>query len=453
VLFGIAAAVAGCEVALGLNDAERAPPPLRLPPNDATTPTLAEASVNGPVDAADATASPVLDSGPPEFNDSQFVISSKQHHSCAVNPNMQAFCWGDNSEGQVGDGTKNQANAPVHIADNVIDIAAGYTHSCMVLGNDAGDLYCWGKNDRGELGDATKDNRYVPMGKLSMSGAVKVGVGGWHTCALTKLQGVRCWGDNYYGALGDGTFNASTVYVDVKNLSQVTSLAVGVMHNCASTQQGKVYCWGRAVFGEVGYAVDGNNGSPDPGDYGSPNATEVPGLSDIVEVVAGEDHTCAIRGTDGAILCWGRNDYAQFGDALKGGGHTTPARTVDVGSDGGDKPYPPYPVHLTAGKFSTCGVFSGGQVRCWGENNYGQLGNGDTVPGPYVPSPYIKGLKDIVDLATNEHTCGWRRGDQTMFCWGRNDLGQLGIGYASDAGYELLPQEVKFPSSTPQIDP
>ncbi|WP_146655005.1 RCC1 domain-containing protein [Labilithrix luteola] len=410
--------VVGCESALGLDDA-------RVRTSDDAAPAAAD--VSDLPDVPDV-VSDVPDRVP---NRVPYVVSSLGDHTCAVTPDKRAYCWGDNTEGQLGDGTTETRSTPVLVApfDDVVDVSAGYTHSCLVRSNS--DVYCWGKNDRGQLGDGTKIDRREASA-LTMSGALNVGVAGWHTCVVTALRTVRCWGDNYYGALGDSTFTARTRYVDVLGLSDVTSLAVGVMHNCAATDQGYVYCWGRSVFGELGYAVEGDAGSPDPNDPGSPIAQRVPGLTDVASVVAGEDHTCAIR-KNGQVVCWGRNDYSQLGDGT-GIGRTTPAPVL------GD---PTYAVHLTAGGFNSCATFSGGKVRCWGRNNFGQLGNGNTNQGETVPSPPIVWLADVERLSTGEHTCAWRK-DGKLFCWGRNDLGQLGLGSISD--YELQPREVTFPA-------
>ncbi len=421
----VGTSVTACESALGLDDARKRPidsGPMH--PNN-TDPAPPRDSGRELGDAEADARDPGTDAGAP------YVVASLSHHTCAIAPDQRAYCWGDNAEGQLGDGTTELRATPIWVAPfaDVVDVSAGYTHSCLVRSNS--DVYCWGKNDRGQLGDGTKSDRH-DASVLTMSGAVKVGVAGWHTCAITKLRTVRCWGDNYYGALGDGTFTARTRYVDVLGLSDVTSLAVGVMHNCAATDQGHVYCWGRSVWGALGYTVDAGGDSPDPHDPGSPIAQRVPGLTDVVNVVAGEDHTCATR-TDGKIVCWGRNDHHQLGDGTNVG-RTTPATVL------GDLTYA---VHLTAGEFNSCATFGGGKVRCWGRNNFGQLGNGNTSPGDTVPSPAIVWLSDVERLSTGEHTCVWRR-ERKLFCWGRNDLGQLGLGHVSD--YELQPREVTFPA-------
>lgn len=440
----VVGAATGCENVLGLDDARTRASGVS-PATDAANDvapdvvtdagaTSGEAAVEADADAAEVT----------HFGGPPFVVASLGNHTCAVGTDRRAYCWGNNADGQLGDGTREERDKPVAVGvfTDVVDVSAGYTHSCLV--RESSDLYCWGKNDRGQLGDGTKSDRLEPS-VLSMRGITRVGVAGWHTCAITKLGTVRCWGDNYYGALGTGSFEParSSTFLEVPGLTDVVALAVGVMHNCAVTSQGYVYCWGRAVFGEVGYPVDPDAGSPDPHDYGSPIATRVPDLTDVVEIAAGEDHTCAGK-KNGEVYCWGRDDYAQLGDGDKTGIKIRPSK-VQGNLD--------YAIHLAAGGFTTCATFSGGRVRCWGENNFGQLGNGNTSPGDPVPGPLNVFIDGIERMSTGHHTCGWQRNSKNerhLFCWGRNDLGQLGIGKKSD--YELQPHEVTFPPA-PQTSP
>lgn len=438
-----ALALVGCERVLGLDDARtrasNISPVMDASQDDepaVVTDALADADAGASPDAPDAAV------------EAPYVVSSLAHHTCVVGADRRAYCWGANEEGQLGDGTTTSRSSPVPVQSpfnaDVIDVSAGYTHSCLVRRNY--DVYCWGKNDRGQLGiggptDGGAPNALAPS--LAASNVVRVGVAGWHTCALTTLGEVRCWGDNYYGALGDGTFERSSTYVTVKGLSNVVSLGVGVMHVCAATAQGHVLCWGRAVFGELGYAVAGTNGSPDPNDPGSPLATKVDGPTNVGEVVAGEDHTCA-NTKEGKVLCWGRNDHAQLGDGTTSFSRMQPAEVKGASPDDVT-----YAFHLSAGNFTSCATFTGDMVRCWGENTFGQLGNGNTNPGGNMPSPPVPGLRDIARTATNEHTCAWRKdlpqSPRKLYCWGRNDKGQLGLGHTSD--YELQPQEVTFPAA------
>ncbi len=424
----VMATLTGCEAILGLDD-ERA----RTPDAGSVSPP----ELDG---AAAPDAAPALDAGARLPQDPPWVVASLGNHTCAVGPDRRAFCWGDNAEGQLGNGTTAVSDRPVFVApfDDVVDVSAGYTHSCLVRVN--GDVYCWGKNDRGQLGDGTKIDRRA-VGMLAMTNARKVGVAGWHTCAITSIGGVRCWGDGYYGALGDGAYERRTRYVDVQGLSGVRSLAVGVMHNCASTDQGKVYCWGRAIFGQLGYLVDGDAGSPDPSDPGSALPVPVPGLTDVLEVAAGEDHTCAVR-KSGQVVCWGRGDYGELGDGQKTGS-VVPVVPSNL----------PFAVHLGAGAFTSCGVVdSTSKIQCWGQNNFAQLGNGNASLGDGLPSSPVVGLAQMFRISTGEHSCAWRM-DGKLFCWGRNDLGQVGVGRRTDV--ELLPVEVTFPvdAGAVSVDP
>jgi alpha-tubulin suppressor-like RCC1 family protein len=165
----------------------------------------------------------------------------------------------------------------------------------------------------------------------------------------------------------------------------------------------------------------------------------VPGLTDVIDVAAGEDHTCAVR-RNGQIVCWGRGDYGELGDGQK----KPSVAPVVVGNL-------PFGLHLGAGAFTTCAVVSTTtKVQCWGQNNFAQLGTGNTNPGDGLPSPPVIGLTQIFRVSTGEHTCAWRA-DGKLFCWGRNDFGQVGIGRRSDD--ELAPVEVTFPSDAGAASP
>ena len=132
-------------------------------------------------------------------------------------------------------------------------------------------------------------------------------------------------------------------------------------------------------------------------------------------------------------MCWGRGDYGELGDGAK----TNNIVPVVAGND------LPFGVHISAGGFTSCAVASTtDRVQCWGQNNFAQLGNGNANPSDGLPSPPVVGLDRIFRMSTGEHTCAWRS-DAKLFCWGRNDLGQVGIGRSSDD--ELLPVEVTFP--------
>ncbi len=232
------------------------------------------------------------------------------------------------------------------------------------------------------------------------SGAIKVSVGGFHSCVLTAAGGVKCWGMNYDGQLGDGTNDYSNVPVDVAGLtSGVVDISLGLYSTCAVTTSGAVKCWG-ATGGPVGFNTP----------------VDMPGLSSgVASVSAGGSHACAVT-TAGGAKCWGQNSAGGLGDG------TTTDRTVPVDVVGLTSGV----ASISAGNMYTCALTTGGGVKCWGQNYQGELGDGSTDASP-VPVDVVgltSGVAAIsaTGLADGEHTCALTAGGGAK-CWGQGPLG------------------------------
>lgn len=289
------------------------------------------------------------------------AITAGRLHTCALTTAGGAKCWGNNSFGAVGDGSIRSRATPVDVSGlttGVAAIAAGGRHTCAVTTDGA--VKCWGQDGKGQLGIGghnrtyrTRPGRVVEL----MSGTVGIAGGGHHTCALTTVGAVKCWGGNASGAVGDGSFTDRAAPVDVVGLqSGVTAVAAGSDHTCALTSGGEVKCWGNNEKGQLG---DGTN-------IWRTAPQDVVGLTDeVVAITAGENHTCALT-TGGEVKCWGQNAHWQLGD----GTTTTRSTPVDVVG------LPSRATAIAAGKTHTCAVVAGGEVRCWGGNQSGQLGDG-----------------------------------------------------------------------------
>ncbi len=228
-------------------------------------------------------------------------IESFWAHSCALLADQTVACWGSNS-GRLGDTTTTTRSAPVAMdgITGAIDVGAGWGHSCVAL--TGGGVRCAGTyNNWGQLGDGTTMTRLSPVDVLDLSNAVALGIGSYHSCAITSAGTVRCWGNNQTGALGIGTTDDSVhgMPVDVPGLSDVVQIRGGSALTCAITSSGALYCWG--------------NGIGDGSSTTHPSPVEITSVTDAVEIALGTDHACVKSGS-GAIQCWGWNGYGQLGD-------------------------------------------------------------------------------------------------------------------------------------------
>jgi alpha-tubulin suppressor-like RCC1 family protein len=341
------------------------------------------------------------------------AIAAGYAHTCALTGSDGVWCWGDNEFGQLGDGTTTDSTTPVAVSglSGVTAIAAGYAHTCALTGSDG--VWCWGDNEFGQLGDGRSLYRTTPVAVGGLpSGVTAIAAGGAHTCALTSSGGVWCWGSNDSGQLGDGTTTDSTTPVAVSGLSGVTAIAAGGAHTCALTGSGGVWCWGANWAGQLGDSSFTSRSTP----------VAVSGLpSGVTAIAAGGIHTCALM-SSGGVWCWGYNFYGQLGD----GSFTSRSTPVAVSG------LPSGVTAIAAGRLHTCALMSSGGVWCWGDNEFGQLGDGSFTfrSTPVAVSGLPSGVTAIA--AGRAHTCA-RTSSGGVWCWGDNFYGQLGDGTTTDS--------------------
>ena len=349
-------------------------------------------------------------------------VAVGMYHSCGLRTDGTVKCWGDNSQGQLGDGTLTDRTSATVVSglSGAIDIEAGGHHSCALMAD--GTARCWGSNAAGELGDggASGIRSSSPVVVEGVDDATKIAAAQESTCAIRSNGTVVCWGDNDYGQLGDGTFTSSDAPVAVSGLTNAVDIDATRYHVCALGSGGQIRCWGANATGQLGDGSTTNSNVPVT--VRSAGLTH-PVLNNVVDVATGYFHSCAAF-SSGALRCWGSGTSGALGHgAWTNSNYAVAVANITTG------------MAVSTGGSSSCALRSNGTGRCWGSGSYGQLGNGDDDA---TNTPVAVGMNPIflsnamgIDSGYN-HTCV-AKGNGTIACWGRNNNGQLGNGSTFDA--------------------
>jgi len=336
------------------------------------------------------------------------ALASGQAHTCAFISGGTVKCWGNNDNGQLGDGTTVSKKLPVAVSSltGVASIGAGADTTCAVV---SAALKCWGGNLYGQIGDTTSLNTKLTataVGTLT-SGVSSVKVGDGHICVTTTSNGVKCLGRNENGQLGNNTIINTKTAVNVTGLtSGVSQIALGGNSSCALiTATGGIKCWGGNDLGQIGDGTYIDRSTP----------VDVSGLTSGYESIWGggtSAHFCAIKSSDHTVRCWGENSSGQLGN----GNRVATAVPVTVtGISTATK--------MILGNFHTCSVLLSGAMKCWGQGIHGQLGNGNQ-DSLVIVSPSVITTNAVEGVAGSYHTCVKITGSVAQ-CWGMNRDGQL----------------------------
>ena len=355
----------------------------------------------------------------------------------------------------------------------VVSVAVGIGHTCAALST--GKVMCWGDNSLGQLGNGTTTGESLkPVEVPGISNAAKVFSGGQHTCALTSNQRVRCWGSNFYGESGVGgsdiyapNVTAITVTGGAE-LTSVTQLSTTTGFACALSG-GTLLCWGANTESQqakpadtmnhpVATAVSGlgtvaffsigfndvmtfDGGSTLKG-WGNNYSQQVSAMttnpivspasttqSNVVELAMANQHGC-LRLQSGDFTCFGSGYGGELGDGTPGGMQPPPgvAHTLKIN-------------RVVSGVAHSCARGVDGHIYCWGDNQYGAIGDGTTTTPRSVPTQVIGLGTDIADVVAGSsasHNCVIRQGG-ALLCWGKNDKGQLGTGTKGDNATQPRP--------------
>lgn len=372
-------------------------------------------------------------------------IDAGWNHVCVAFATGSLRCWGWDEDGQLGNGIDNQniGDDPGELPANSVTVgasisatAASYGFTCVL--DDDGAVKCWGEGAFGNLGyednlSINSPKAYVVDVGLSV---VDVVVGHFHACALDKVGLVRCWGlgqqlaRGSYDNIGDDPFEMPPS--PITGLTAVSQISSGDTHTCAVTISGDVRCWGRNFWGQLGQGNSDDYGD-DPGET-SPPKVNLPIKAKAV--VGGGHHTCALL-IDDSVRCWGDNWVGQLGyghvDSLGDNLGEIEGLTPVAITTGEEKV-----VEIEAGFNHTCARLNTGEVRCWGQNGNGQLGQGHDEnigdqPGEMPPASSSLGESAMKIAAGYTFTCALLASN-SLRCWGYNGYGQLGPGVSIGDG-------------------
>ena len=420
-------------------------------------------------------------------------VDSGNNHSCGIREDSTLWCWGRNQYGQLGDGTLETKVGPIQVNVNseygLIDswksVAVGGAHTCAIKTD--GSLWCWGYNGWGLIGNNSSSSTNIPIQISPDTQWEQVAAGGNHTCAIDSDTTMWCWGAGYAGQTGLGSttttfiptqvgietsyvgnwidisagedstcglrkggaegekllycwgkndnpsqFDTSINYGNVPTLfsdeSDWQTLSVGTRHACSSKQNGTVFCWGKNASGELGISTL-TPSSPLP-------IQENTLSTDWASIAASRSsHTCAVK-YDGTMFCWGSNDKGQLADEDLISRFEA-KQEFSLADDW---------AMVSGGINTTCGVKGDNTLLCWGDNNNGQTGAGRNIltvtPTQVQPEHSDWSMVSAAmghgyryEGETDYHSCGLRD-NGTLYCWGANWDGQLGIGNTST---QLIP--------------
>ncbi len=345
------------------------------------------------------------------------AVRAGNRFGCALKQDATLWCWGDNVDGRLGDGTNLDRPAPVLSAqgEKIDRFALGGGHVCVRKLD--GSLWCWGGNSDGQLGDGSHTDQANPVLVTALgNSAEEIAAGVHQTCVKTTGGAVWCWGRNGDGQLGLGDTSDRLQPTAVTALGDsVAHIVVGESNACAVKADQSLWCWGRNGFGQIGDGSKERRQSP----------ALVPSLDRNVEevVLGGRDlgdsggaFTCA-RTTDGSVWCWGDNSEGQLGNG------TLTSSSVPVPVSGlGDGV-----AQISAGLTHACAVKTDGSLWCWGTNFRGKLGDGTLTDRPTPVQVTALGTSVLQASVGPHQTCA-RSADDLITCWGYNADGQLGDG-------------------------
>ncbi|QVK16776.1 DUF5011 domain-containing protein [Mycoplasmatota bacterium] len=386
-------------------------------------------------------------------------VSLGYYHSSAITSEGRMFTWGRNNDSQLGDGTTTNKSNPTEITSNFNNLGDGETITKVSLGNNSsaitseGRIYTWGYNGYGQLGDGTTTSRNTPT-EITSKFNLGVGetiqelsLGCHHSSAITSEGKIFTWGRNNDSQLGDGTTtNKSTPTEITSNFNDVVvekiylpisetiqKLSLGTYHSLAITSEGRIFTWGFNDYGQLGDGTTTARNTP----------TEITGNFNlgegetITEVSLGYSNTSVIT-SEGRIFTWGCNNTSQLGDGTTTARYTPTEITSHFYLGDGETI-----TKVSLGKYHSSAITSEGRIFTWGNNYYGQLGDGTTT-ARYTPTEITSHFnlgegETITEVILGCTHSSAITSEGRIFTWGNNNYGQLGDGTTTN---KSIPTEI-----------
>ncbi|MFD2256594.1 hypothetical protein ACFSSA_07900 [Luteolibacter algae] len=343
-------------------------------------------------------------------------VSANQSHSVALTADGRVWSWGYNGSGQLGDGTTTNRSLPVPVSgvpemSSIVEIGSGENFTLAL--DDQGTLWGWGANNYGQI---SKDSsRFLKPVRVELPGPVsRFACGNTHALALGRDGKLWAWGTNSYGELGQNHDDPVTGFVEIvkpAGMQNVRTLAAGEHSSYAVDVAGKMWAWGYNSYGELGDGSKTHRFAPVPMDISN-------GVPAIKSIDSGGNHALA-SGIDGSIWSWGLGNYGQLGR----GSTSSSNKPVNVTTGLTDASA------IAAGESHSLAVSPSGVVWAWGRSNRGQLGNNSTATSNIpVQTATVTDWSDILHIATRRDHNIAMKSDGSVWSWGYNYYGQLGLG-------------------------
>jgi ELWxxDGT repeat protein len=361
------------------------------------------------------------------------LMAAGYDHSCAIKDDGTVRCWGEGANGRLGYGGSADKSSPTATSSlgtgrTAVDISAGGDHTCAVLDN--GSVTCWGGNAFGQLGDGTTSSRTTPTQTLSLGRpAVAVEVGWYFTCALLDNGAVSCWGKNNQGQLGRGYENASTdthqatpgLTLPMPGGRPVLTMDISHYMACGVVDNGSIACWGQYGGGKTPSLK-----------------TFFSDANPAKDVATGRYSACGLM-VNGNVTCWGTGFLGTGGS-----GQTANPGVIWPNLGSGRTA-----VHVELGRKHNCALLDNDAVKCWGDDSYGQMGNGASTSNENTPTSvsFASGVVVQDIIAGQWHTCIAAQTNE-MYCWGDGVRGKLGDGSTSQNNFAGSSAKVNHFSGT-----